>query len=77
MAETKDSRAGRDEDGAAKLPLCPIHGKPAALVYMCCRGAKGGRSTSPAKRSASTTNMTAALAKLGRRRKPKTTEDHA
>ena len=30
-------------------PICPIHEKPATVIFMCCRGAVGGKSTSPKK----------------------------
>ena len=35
---------------------CPIHGKPPVIYYPCCRGATGGKVTSPAKVAASRAN---------------------
>lgn len=43
-------------------PLCPTHGKPGKLVYPCCTGALGGRSTSAAKRASATVNVAKARA---------------
>lgn len=38
------------------LALCPIHGKPGAVVFRCCLGARGGRSRSAKKVEASKRN---------------------
>ena len=58
-----DPAPSQADAGIESPPTCPIHGVPLVSFCPSCRGAAGGKSTSPAKAKASSQNAAKARAK--------------
>lgn len=49
------------------IPVCPIHGKPGVIRYLCCVGAKGGKAAGAWKAQNARANLEKARAAKARK----------